>query len=477
MYTMNNTLYEDNYSNIVEPKYGINRNITNDKILANNTSKVHPYSIGKDERVDMTAHDTYSVDPIGCKDADDAFSIYKENEKLYFAIHIADPTEYIELNSPLWKDIVNRTTTKYPSNRAPIHMMPDKVLELSSLQGTWVGTIKNAITVVTEINPTTYEPINEIKLLFTSICVKKGNGFSYNDAACVCDEINAFNIGLKISEVLKAKRSLKTKGIKLNDVKTAYPIYESDHVYLYEDTAQERLMKQMIAEFAIFANSFVGEYLKINLNTGIFRTCIASEWLQTIYNEITGEELLQEIITNGIRADYMSNVESHDLVGMPEYCHFTSPIRRLSDCICHYLLKYIYFKHNRNNESYNIPFSELELEQLATKCLKMTRFEKKNQYLDIKFRLLQVMDNMISKSKSKKIDIEYYITNYSGLFLNIIICKINTFQVHMSYTLRVSEYVKDINPKEIQFVTITHVNCFTNYDENTIPELDRQILE
>ena len=87
------------------------------------------------------------------------------------------------------------------------------------------------------------------------------------------------------------------------------------------------------------------------------------------------------------------------------------------------------------------------------------------------------MDNIISKSKSKKKDIEYYITNYSGLFLNIIICKINTFQVHMSYTLRVSEYVKDINPKEIQFVTITHVNCFTNYDENTIPELDRQILE
>ena len=236
-------------------------------------------------------------------------------------------------------------------------------------------------------------------------------------------------------------------------------------------------MKQMIAEFAIFANSFVGEYLKINLNTGIFRTCIASEWLQTIYNEITGEELLQEIITNGIRADYMSNVESHDLVGMPEYCHFTSPIRRLSDCICHYLLKYIYFKHNRNNANHIIPFSEMELEQLAAKCLKMTRFEKKNQYLDIKFRLLQVMDNMILKSKSKKIDIEYYITSYAGLFLNIIICKIDKFHVHMSYTLRVRDYLKEINPKEKHFVSVTHVNCFTNYDENTIPDLDRDILE
>jgi len=466
---MNNQIYEDNYT-IVEPKYGNKRDVSNDEILTRNISNNHSYSITQTERVDMTSYETYSIDPIGCKDADDAFSVYTKNNKLYFAIHIADPTEYIDLSSNLWKDIVSRTTTKYPSNRAPIHMMPDKVLELSSLQGTIEGTTKNAITLLSEINSTTYEPINEIKLLFTRVFVKKENAYSYNDAALICNDIQAFSIGLKISETLKARRSFKTKGIKLNEVSTAYPIYEDNHVYLYEDTMQERLMKQMIAEFAIFANSFVGEYLKINLNTGIFRTCNASEWLQTVYNEISGEELLQEIITNGIRADYMANVESHDLVGMPEYCHFTSPIRRLSDCVCHYLLKFIYFKH----KNYNIPFSEQELDQLATRCMKMTRFEKKNQYLDIKFRLLQVMANMIFENK--KIDIEYYITGYSGLFLNIIICNINNFHVHMSYTLRVRDYVKEINPKEKHSISVTHVNCFTTYDENTIPELDAHIL-
>ncbi len=79
----------------------------------------------------------------------------------------------------------------------------------------------------------------------------------------------------------------------------------------------------MIAEFAIFANSFVGEYLKIHLNTGIFRTCVAKEWLDSIQTSISSEEMLQEIITNGIKADYISNIQSHDLVGIPEYCHFT----------------------------------------------------------------------------------------------------------------------------------------------------------
>jgi exoribonuclease R len=467
---MNNQVYETNYTNIVEPKYGNKRDIVKDELLTKNILLSHPYSIKKTERVDMTSHETYSIDPIGCKDADDAFSIYSTNNKLYFAIHIADPTEYIDLSSNLWSDIVSRITTKYPSNRAPIHMMPHQVLELSSLQGTKEGNIKNAITILTEINAITYEPINEIKLLFTRVFVKKENAYSYNDAALICNDIKAFSIGLKISERLKTRRSLKTKGVKLNEVSTAYPIYEDNHVYLYEDTKQERLMKQMIAEFAIFANSFVGEYLKIHLNTGIFRTCNAREWLQTVYNDISGEELLQEIITNGIRADYMANIQSHDLVGMPEYCHFTSPIRRLSDCVCHYLLKYIYFKH----KNYNIPFSEKELDQLARKCMNTTRFEKKNQYLDIKFRLLQVMANMIYERK--QITIEYYITGYSGLFLNIIICKINEFHVHMSYTLRVRDYAMDIDTKKKDFIIIRRVNCFTDYDENTIPELDAHIL-
>lgn len=472
---MNNMLFERNYTSFIEPKYGTKRNVEHDEQMTHHIQSMHIYSIHDDERVDMTGYDTYSIDPLGCKDADDAFSVFYENTKLFLAIHIADPTEFIDLHSDLWRDIEKRITTKYPSNRPPIHMMPPQVLDLASLLGSHDGCNKKAITILTEIDPTTYAPIHEIKMIFSKVLVKQKNGYSYCSAASVADKLSPFMIGLKISETLKTRRALKTKGIKLNDVSTAYPIYDEDGVHLYEDPPCERLMKQMIAEFAIFANSFVGEYLKINLNTGIFRTCDTKQWLQSIYSHISGEELLQEIITNGIRADYMSHVQSHDLVGMPEYCHFTSPIRRLSDCVCHYLLKYIYFKHTRKLTHYDIPFSEETLDKLATKCMNVTRNDKKNQYADIKFRLLQVMDNMIFFNQ--QINLEYYITGYSGLFLNIIICRINTVHVHMSYTLRVRNYNKDIHPKEKHKVIVRHVNCFTRYDENTIPELDKAVLE
>lgn len=474
---MNNQLYEINYTKIVEPQYGEKRDLNNDYILEEEIEMFHNYSI--ENRINMTQYDTYSIDPIGCKDADDAFSIYKKNNKLFLAIHIADPTEYIPIYSELWKDILNRTTTKYPSNREPIHMMPHKVLELSSLQSKTENTIKKAITINTEINMETYEPINDIKILFTNILLKKENALSYNEAAKNSNKIVVIETGLKISEALKKIRAKTTKGIKLNELSMAYPIYdkENDNVFLYEDSTNEKLVKQMIAEFAIFANSFVGEYLKIHLNTGIFRTCNAKEWLNDIYNNISGKDLLKEIITNGIKADYMSSVSSHDLVGMPEYCHFTSPIRRVSDCVCHYLLKYIYLKNSDPNKE--MPFNEKELEKIANCCLVTTRNDKKKQYTDIKFRLLQVMHNMLLYKKS--INIGYYVTSYTGLFLNIIISKIDDYNVHMSYTLRINKNdncidFNSIDSKIMKNINITHVKCFEKYDMGTIPELDNEIL-
>ena len=458
-------MFEENYTKFIEPIYGNKRDQNEDEILTANVHLFHKYQIK--ERSNFCNKNTYSIDPEGCLDADDAFSIYEEDEKLYLAIHIADPTEYIDIQSDLWEDIKKRTTTKYLSNRKPIHMMPDKVLEFSSLMVNSKGDLKKAITVLTEIDKERYTPINNIQLLFTKLKVKRENAFTYKEASN--SKLKEIKIGLIIAEKLKEIRARKTKGIKLNDLSMAYPKYIGDDIYLYVDSEGEKKVKQMIAEFAIFANSFVGEYLKINLNRGIFRTCQANEWLKNLYSDISPEDMIKEIITNGIQADYLSNVESHDLVGMPEYCHFTSPIRRLADCICHYLLKYIHLKGK-----VECPFEELELMDLADQCLRTTKKDKKNQYLDIKFRLLQIMYKLVERKSS--ILIEYYITSYKGLFLNLIISKIDEYNVHMSYTLRVPDYKKEINPKIRNSLIITKINCFTKYDQGTIPELEEELL-
>jgi len=470
---MANDTYENTYTKIIEPLYGKIRDNNNDNELLK--TNICPHDFWIYSREDFTKYETYSIDPDGCEDADDAFSIYVENEKLYLAIHIADPTEYINIKSDLWKDMIERVVTRYPSNRKPVHMMPEKIMAKASLMDNEYGNIKMAITILTEIDRFSFEPIGNVKLLFTKIRVKKENAFSYLQAAKHFWSNDLLYNGIRISEALKRRRSEKTRGVVLSEVSNSYPKYSTNKPpYLYIDSVSERLTKQMISEFAIFANSFVGEYLKINFEgKGIFRSCNAKEWLNEVYPDISGQELLNEIIINGIKAEYVSTFESHDLVGAPEYCHFTSPIRRLSDCVCHYLLKYIHFK-NKNIDTI-IPFSNDELSIISNKCLVVSKAMKQIQYKDIKFRLIHVMNNMLLCDNN--LMLQYFITGYTGLFLNIIIFKLGDHNVHMSYTLRVKNHNYVHDPKHLYCVLISKVKCFEKFDNGTIPELDKQILD
>ena len=154
---MNNTLFNSKYDKLIEPLYGIKRNIEEDKLLLQDNIVPSIYNIF--DRVDMMKHTVYSIDPDGCEDADDAFSIYEENDKLWLAIHIADPTEHIHIDSCLWKNIEQNVVTRYPSNKKPIHMMPNEIMEKASLMVNKYGDIKLAITILTEIDKETYKPI------------------------------------------------------------------------------------------------------------------------------------------------------------------------------------------------------------------------------------------------------------------------------------------------------------------------------
>jgi exoribonuclease R len=470
--------YNDKYRKIIEPLYGEKRDLKEDNLFLESNITPHMYNIH--DRTDMTMYNTYSIDPDGCEDADDAFSIYEENEKLFLAIHIADPTEYINIRSSLWHSIEKRVVTRYPSNTPPIHMIPKEIMDKASLMVNQYGNIKLAITILTEIHKNTYEPMGGIQILFTKIKVEKENALTYKQAGKDIDFNKTLLYGLRISKSLYTIRSGKTKGTLLNEVSYSVPRYDNNTMYLYSDTKYEIAMKQMIAEYAIFANTFIGEYLKINFDgAGLYRICNAKEWLNTVYSDITGPELLNDIIVNGIKAEYISSVKPHDLVGAPEYTHFTSPIRRLSDCVCHYLLKYIHLINTVNTVNINnhlpAPFSNDQLKKYSDDCLKITKVTKNIQYKDTKFRLIQTMNDMLLTGDS--ITIRYYVTSYKSSFLNIIINKINEHAVYLSYTLRIAHLQTEYILKEEKLITIREVNCIGKFDEGSIPELDKLFIK
>ena len=457
--------YEDLYKDNILPKYGQNRDTNLDEQLFNNNNFYNKLSnkinLIRKDYLDLSV---YTIDPEGCTDADDAFSIKEIDNKLFLIIHIADPTHYIDLNSDLWIDIQKRVLTHYPSNHQPIHMMPDFIIQKSSLNLNH-DELKNAISVFFEINKKTFLPTENIQIKFTKLKIKQQYNLSYNYASTLNDPI--INLGITISQNLKNERSKKTIGTKLSDVNMLIPKFQNNQIYYENINNKTKLMKEMISEFAILTNTYIGNFLKNNTNNGIFRTCKNEI---DIDDNIEGIDLLNKIIENGIKADYRVSAEKHDLVGSNIYCHFTSPMRRLADCICHYLIKF-YFTNSENI------WNQDQLNYLADICYQKTKKEKNIQYLDTKFRLIQLIDHLLPNNK---INIEFKINSYSGLFLNIIINKLiinnQIFDIYISYTLRIKNYFYYNIVKNEYELEIYQVSPFIKFDQGTIKDLDNFIF-
>ena len=77
------------------------------------------------DRVDLTHLDTFTIDPPGSKDLDDALSIEKFGDGFRVGVHIADVTAYVEKDDDIDKEARERALTFYPGMRRPRHMLPE----------------------------------------------------------------------------------------------------------------------------------------------------------------------------------------------------------------------------------------------------------------------------------------------------------------------------------------------------------------
>ena len=258
-------------------------------------------------------------------------------------------------------------------------MLPDEIVQKSSLMENEFGNIKFHITIWCEIDK---KNIFTQKIMFKFSIVKYELNqikTSHMKSANNIYVLKTLFYGIRISKALQKERHSKTIGVKLNELNNSIVCFDENVPYLYISSDNEIEMKHMIAEFAIFANSFIGSYFKIHFDDkGIYRTCEASNFTRLKDKDsLSGSQLIHEIVLNGIQAEYQSKRSSHDLVGAEEYTHFTSPIRRASDCICHYILKYIHIQNIKTNsntiKNLQIPFTLDELRSLYEKCLIVTK--------------------------------------------------------------------------------------------------------
>lgn len=446
---MRNEQYEKYYDNKFMYEYNKYKVKKNDEI----TDIPHIYSIPIDKRKILHHLEVYTIDSEDCEDADDAFSIAmnRKTKNLYLYIHISDPTEYINVKSKIWKQICQQGYTIYPSNREPIHMMPEEILLKANLRETYRNkSYKNAITIKVNIDTKTYNVnMKDIDIIPSRIKIKKENAYTYKKAGQLLKEKKVFKVGNKIAKKLRQERGSYVG--KMTEVNNAYPIYDKKNklVKLYLDSEEEVKTKQMIAEFAILANNIVAKYISNNLKEkhNIYRSCELKNGDKQNMKNKNWNEIIEYIVSNGVRACYNTLKTNHDLVEKKFYVHFTSPLRRANDCVCHYILKYLMIK--KENDKVIFPFKKDYINSLMEYCNEVNQKIKKMQYNDIKYRTIQAMDNILymkafnNMYQPSTIAIKFKIRSYSGIFLNINLIQIDKYPVYLMMTFK-RQFLNDV---------------------------------
>ncbi|WP_409338742.1 RNB domain-containing ribonuclease [Halalkalicoccus ordinarius] len=81
-----------------------------------------------DERRDLRDLTTWTTDPIDAQDFDDAISIEERDEEFVLWVHIADVTHYVTPETSMWSSAVERANTVYLPAYT-VHMLPPTLAE------------------------------------------------------------------------------------------------------------------------------------------------------------------------------------------------------------------------------------------------------------------------------------------------------------------------------------------------------------
>lgn len=317
---------------------------------------------------------TFTIDPADAKDFDDAISFQKlENGHFEIGVHIADVSHYIEENSILDQEAVERATSVYLVDRV-VPMLPEKLSNgVCSLRP---QEEKLCFSAVFEMD----EQAKVHKRWFGRTVIYSDHRFAYEDAQAVIEnkegplkeEINILNdLALK----MRADR-MQDGALAFDRAEVKFHLDENNNptgVYFKESKEANHL----IEEFMLLANRAVAEFIgkkgeQPSGNTFVYRihddpdpdklrdlgtfvkqfgydlnynnSRAISKSLNKMLSQVRGkaeDNMISKLaIRSMAKAVYSTDNIGHYGLSFPYYTHFTSPIRRYPDVMVHRLLQH-----------------------------------------------------------------------------------------------------------------------------------------
>jgi ribonuclease R len=317
------------------------------------------------DRTDFTELQTFTIDGERAKDFDDAVSLERIKEGYRLGVHIADVSHFVQENSPLDQEALERGTSIYYADGV-IPMLP-------------VSLSNEACSLKPDEQRLTLSAIMDFDLkanfisgtLHTSV-IKSQRRFTYNEVHQLLEEeaddpfMEVLTDMHQFSQLLRQKR-FQSGSVDFQVPEPEIHIDAAGHVERI-GVSEHNSAHELIEEFMLAANQFVALSLHEREIPSIHRiheapdpdrlrgfneyidsfglkipSPVTSTDLQILLDQI--KDRPEERVVNTLllrtmkKARYSESDPGHFCLGFPHYAHFTSPIRRYPDLIVHRIIK------------------------------------------------------------------------------------------------------------------------------------------
>ena len=303
-----------------------------------------------EERTDLRDMTTWTTDPVDAQDFDDAISVEEHEDEYVLWVHIADVTHYVHPESNMWEEAVKRGNTVYLPGYT-IHMLPPMLAETVCSLVPNEDRLAHTVEMHLDKENLSYETID----IYKSV-IQSDERLTYSQAEERLDDEDAplheeCKLSFELADRMHEQRK-EDGSLVLNPRRDrAHTIIEESMLKANKAVTHELMWGRGVeAMYRVHPQPTPDEWGKAlqeiqDLN-GV--SIPGSTWddprkaVNATLEEAPGRQLdkIQWAVMKVMpRARYMSDpFGGHHALNFEIYGHFTSPIRRLSDLINHWIV-------------------------------------------------------------------------------------------------------------------------------------------
>ncbi len=336
----------------------------------------------RQNRKDLRDLFTITIDGDDARDFDDAISIEKAKDGYTLYVHIADVSHYVEEGSSIDKEAYARATSIYLCDRV-IPMLP---FELSNGICSLNPNVERC-TITCKMNINSKGEIKTFDVFPSLIesnrrCTYQKVNALFDDRDTEYFDIQESLLMMKELAILLKEQSVERGNIDFESPEARIELDDRGKpIDVYVKT--RGFAEEMIEQFMISANVCVAHLLNSEKIPGMYRihqkpdpdrieslmrmaylmhiiwdfdpenitSKELQEFLDSIEDPYTREVMSMMTLRAMQKAVYSEKCQGHFGLGLEEYCHFTSPIRRYPDLIVHRMLRrYVFEKSDKNRD-------------------------------------------------------------------------------------------------------------------------------